>query len=178
MSMLKSMTVSAAVLAALLYAAGPALAQGGIYRPADGDVKKEVPAPGLDEYSSVPEGMLAPWPDKNAKPVVVQKQNALPQNFGDIPGVFEIPGASGQVEQDTGVMSMEQVMAAYKEGKYELVLKNLQPMADNKQHQAEQLLGIMYLQGQGVPKDTQKALGFLNRAADANMPAGAALPGA
>jgi hypothetical protein len=120
----------------------------------------------------VPEGLLAP-PDAETKTAAALPAGVkeLPAALGQIPGVFEIPGAQPQQEENAANLTMEQVMREYRQGRYDALLKSLEPMAYvAKQHDAEQLLGIMYMNGQGVPVDPAKAFDLLQRAAEANRP--------
>jgi hypothetical protein len=135
----------------------------------DADKKTEAPpAVSLDEYNRIPVGLLA-QPDTSTKTTLVVNTGkaALPQALGQIPGLFPIPGVTGTGEGD---LSFEQILKNYRDGKYDIVFKNIEPMIAIKHHEAEQLLGIMYLNGQGVQKNAQKALDLLTRAAEANQP--------
>ena len=47
--------------------------------------------------------------------------------------------------------------AAYNRGEYATALRECQPLAGEGNHKAQMLLGRMYLEGQGVPKDAEQA---------------------
>ena len=87
--------------------------------------------------------------------------------LAQIPGYYEIPDV-GEKKDEEQILSMEKVLLEYKKGNYKVVLKNLEPMAENGQHEAEEILGIMYLTGQGVAVDEKRALALLESAAEAN----------
>ena len=176
MTVLKDYAVRAALCAALsFFLPVPAFA-------AEGDNDFAITAPGLNqaqdeevstvdtaEFDNVPEGLLLSG-DKKVEKAPEETGSKLPQLLGEIPGNFKIPGASEETETGDDVLSIEQIMTAYKKGKYDVVMQNLKPMADNRQHAAEELLGVMYMQGQGTKKDPVQALDLLQRAAEANRP--------
>lgn len=132
-----------------------------------GEIETPPEAPSVSEYDHVPAGLLAP-PTSETKADTAVKAAELPQALGQIPGVFEIPGVETAHPVDETALSFDQLMGYYRDGKYDIVLKNLEPMATNKQHEAEELLGVMYLYGQGTPKDVKKAFALLTAAAEAN----------
>lgn len=101
--------------------------------------------PPTDEYKNVKPGMLLP-PD--AKPVT-----------DDDPS-----------QQGDEVMTMDDIVAAYNRGEYDTVVKHLQPIAGNNYPQAEELLGIMYSRGFGVPQNDETAISWLTKAAEAGRP--------
>ena len=130
-----------------------------------GQVKEEYPD--VSEYGNVKEGlMIPPEPVKPPPP----PNQGLPGRLGESPGVFEIPGLQEKEAEALNVMSIEQIMKSYEKGDYAVAVKALQPLVQTKQHVAEELLGVMYAQGQGVEKDYKKAMELLALAAEANRP--------
>lgn len=105
----------------------------------------------IEEYQNVPEGLLMP-------------------NKDDLPQPADHTGEQDLSEDSEAAMTMEDITNAYAEGKYELIFKRIVPLAESGQHKAEELLGIMYLNGQGVEKNAERALPWLNKAAEANQP--------
>jgi len=57
-------------------------------------------------------------------------------------------------------------IAAYTAGNYEKAAELLEPEAQNGDVQAQYTLGEMYLNGQGVPLDRDKAMQFFKASAD------------
>lgn len=112
------------------------------------------PAPSMDEYNDVKPGLMM----DNAQPT-------QPAQGATADGQ---PATVSQESQQ--VMTMNDIVVAYKQGKFAEVAQLLEPLAKNGQHQAEELLGIMNRLGQGMPKDPAKAMTLLQRAADANRP--------
>jgi len=99
-----------------------------------------------DEFKAVPKGILLPAKvEKNA--------NA--------------PVGGGTVME---AMTLEDIMNAYRQGKYDLAVKYFTPLAKNGHHQAEEMLGIMLRKGTGIEKDPEQAVQWLTRAADAGRP--------
>jgi hypothetical protein len=102
-------------------------------------------APPIDEYNNVPPGIL--------------------MSEGPITPTDPI------THQDTpDVMTIDDITAAYDRAQYDIVIKHITPIADNNYPQAEELLGIMYLKGQGVPQDSETAVTWLRKAANADRP--------
>lgn len=110
-------------------------------------------APSLDEYSNIKPGLLMP---ETGSPPPEEQDMALPENKAE--------------EDPSGLMTIEDLVTAYQQGKFDIAAKRLLPLAKNGQDQAEELIGIMYRNGQGVQKDPEQALLWLNKAADANRP--------
>ncbi|MBI1215749.1 MAG: hypothetical protein GC185_08020 [Alphaproteobacteria bacterium] len=106
--------------------------------------------PPVSEYDDVPEGVLLDNVAKKEKP----KENKSDQ-------VYEIT---------THRLNYDAILDLYNKGDYKRVAENLLPLAVSGHHGAEELIGIMYHQGQGVPQDFAKAKMFLSRAADADRP--------
>ncbi len=67
-------------------------------------------------------------------------------------------------------MTIEEIFSIYKKRKYADIKSTLESMAQYSSHDAEELLGIMYLYGQGVTKDSKKAFDLLTKAAEAGRP--------
>lgn len=103
--------------------------------------------PSLDEYKNVKQGLLLP--DEKA----------------------ETPQASEEEENAIQAMSIEDILKAYSQGKYELVVKYFMPLAKNGHPQGEEIIGIMYRRGQGgLQKSPEQAIHWLSRAAESNRP--------
>ncbi len=121
---------------ALSLAAGPAMAQ---QPPAKGDG-----AMPLSEYDNVPPGlMMMKVKKKDTKEKVVANDNGMDQ-----------------------VMGMADIKSAYANGDYAIAASHLKAIAGSSYPEAEELLGIMYHNGQGVKKDPKQAMKWLLRAAD------------
>ena len=60
---------------------------------------------------------------------------------------------------------LESAMAAYEAGDYETAVKELLPLAEAGDAQAQQNLGSMYTEGKGVPKDYAEAIKWFRKAA-------------
>jgi len=109
--------------------------------------------PPLDEYDNVRPGVL------------------MPENGSAPPAESKNAPANGEAAEDlTQAMTIGDLVATYNRGDFDLAAKRLLPLANSGQHQAEELLGIMYKSGQGVPKDLEQAMLWLNKAAEANRP--------
>lgn len=103
-----------------------------------------------EEYTNVPSGLLLPEGS-----TVQQKDGAVD---------------SGEDTNEDQAMTTDDINAAYHQGKYDVAAKHIVPLAKSGYHQAEELLGIMYHNGQGVPKDLEQAVFWLSKAAEANRP--------
>ena len=57
-------------------------------------------------------------------------------------------------------------LSAYKKGDYTTALKEWRPLADQGDPAVQYNLGLMYLDGQGVPQDYTEAVKWFRRAAD------------
>jgi TPR repeat protein len=79
-------------------------------------------------------------------------------------------GASAITAGAGGKLTYENLMKLYQQGKYDQVAKDLEPLAKGGHRGAQELIGIMYRSGQGVPKDPKKAYDYLAEAANANRP--------
>jgi len=110
------------------------------------DTVNTLPPPPVDEYKDVPPGLL------------MSEDSLSPQKIQE----------SRQSDQD--VMTMDEIIAAYDNGQYDLVVKHLAPIAASNYPEAEELLGILYYKGQGVQEDDETAVAWLTKASDAGRP--------
>lgn len=106
--------------------------------------------PPVDEYKSVPDGVLL---DTTIAKAQDKKEN--PDQL---------------YETSTHRLNYDAILDLYSKGDYKTVAENLLPLAASGHHGAEELIGIMYHQGQGVPQDFAKAKTYLTRAANADRP--------
>lgn len=81
-----------------------------------------------------------------------------------------VEGVITEEAKNKKAMTIDEMLVAYKQGKYKDIIGNLQPQAESGLPQAEELLGIMYKMGQGVDKDPVKAFEWLSKSADAKLP--------
>ncbi len=102
----------------------------------------------MEEYNNVPQGVLMPG---TVVPAPVADKTAAPA-------------------ENENALNMEDISAAYQQGKYDAIVKPLKSLANNNSPPAEELLGIMYRNGQGIGKDPAEALYWLMRAAEARRP--------
>ncbi len=61
--------------------------------------------------------------------------------------------------------------AAYESGDYATAMKEFMPMAAGGHHAAQYAVGVMYLEGQGVPKNPAEAVKWLTPAAESGVAA-------
>ncbi len=61
---------------------------------------------------------------------------------------------------------------AYEQGDYATALKELTPLAEQGNAEAQVLLGLMHFEGQGVPRDPSQALKWYKAAAEQGNPEG------
>jgi len=61
---------------------------------------------------------------------------------------------------------------AYEQGDYATALKELTPLAEQGNAEAQALLGLMHFEGQGVPRDPSQALKWYKAAAEQGNPEG------
>lgn len=132
-----------------------------------------VPAlPGLGEYEKIPIGLLAPpeTPQEGTvqKPasLSVPASKRLPDALGQIPGVYKIPGLSEQAQSEN--LTVDDIKILYRKGAYSEAYRELEPLVANGNIDAEELSGIMLLQGQGTTADPAKAMTRLLHAAESN----------
>ncbi|TAL30996.1 MAG: sel1 repeat family protein [Alphaproteobacteria bacterium] len=104
--------------------------------------------PPLDEYNEIPTNLMIP-----AQQVAAAGE----------------AGSSG-IMSGSGKLTYENLMKMYQQGKYTEVAKDLEPLAKGGHKGAQELMGIMYRQGQGVAKDSKRAYDFLAESAAANRP--------
>ncbi len=101
----------------------------------------------LDEYRDVPQGLMMPQG---------QAQGAAPSMAAD-----------GDARMQVGYGT---TMQLYKSGRFAEALASLKPLVAAGHHGAEELMGIMYEQGNGVEKDEKRAVELLTLAAEAARP--------
>lgn len=105
--------------------------------------------PSLDEYNGVPPGLL----------LSPEEAEKLAQETGEEVGL-----------KGPRKLNYDKIMDLYKNGDYEEVFRNIVPLAEGGHHGAEELLGVMYRQGQGTKADPLKAFDYLTKAAENNRP--------
>lgn len=117
------------------------------------DVQGESSGPlSLDEYKDVPIGLLLS-PE--------QAEEAAKESGVDVSEV----GVMGRQK-----LNYDKLMELYKQGLYAEIIKDLMPLSEGGHHGAEELMGIMYKEGQGVKKDALKGYDLLVKAAESNRP--------
>ncbi|MCP4355094.1 MAG: sel1 repeat family protein [Proteobacteria bacterium] len=67
-------------------------------------------------------------------------------------------------------VTVEDILLMYKNGKYKKAFRHTEPLAENGQHQAEEVLGIMYRTGNGVEQNNKMAFKWFAKAAEAKFP--------
>jgi len=102
--------------------------------------------PSLNEYKNIKEGILINE--------VVRSSN-------------NINKANSNIKHK---ITVDDLMDFYKSGNYKIIKDNIFSFTIKKDSKAEELLGIMYKNGQGFKKDMSKALIWLGKAADAKEP--------
>ena len=75
-----------------------------------------------------------------------------------------IAGCGDQSQKDAA--SYQEGIDAYAQGNFAVALKKLQPMAEQGNADAQLRLGLMYREGNGVPKDDKQAVAWLSKAAE------------
>lgn len=65
---------------------------------------------------------------------------------------------------------LKEGLAAFENGNYEMAYRQLNPLAESGVAMAQNTIGRMYLQGQGVPKNPNKALILFRKAAKQGLP--------
>lgn len=106
----------------------------------------------------------------SAQPPSTEEYNNVPPGIMMSDGAPATDQAPAPASDEKDVMTMSDIIAAYKRGEYDLVLKHVLPIARGKYPMAQELLGIMYRNGQGVPKDPEQALYWLTEAAEGGRP--------
>ncbi len=130
------------------------------------------PADGGSEFDSAPPQNAAFMDEKDPdKPPPLDEYNNIPVDLM-IPTEAAAMGEGPQstLTSGSGKLTYENLMKMYKDAKYDDVAKALEPLAKGGHVGAQELMGIMYRYGQGVPKDPKKAYDYLADAANANRP--------
>lgn len=94
--------------------------------------------------------------------VVCLALSACAGNISGAPLDMEVNPAFSNAETEEGVV-------AFEEGDYELAYRKLKPNADQGVAMAQNTLGRMYLQGQGVSKNPDSALALFRKAASQGL---------
>ncbi len=105
-------------------------------------------APPLSEYDNVKPGMLL----QDRGPAMQDPKEEDPLNIA------------------TAAMTFEDMLEAHRQGNYAVIAKPVAVLVESGHIPATELFGIMHRTGQGVPKNPEKALFWLTKAADANRP--------
>ena len=66
----------------------------------------------------------------------------------------------------SGYAGMEEAKAAYAKGDYATALQEIRPLANKGNAAAQNLLGLIYADGQGIPQDYAQALAWYRKAAE------------
>lgn len=109
--------------------------------------------PDVSEYTSVGKGLLLSETE--------QEKNIL-----------EDESADNETDSDGKPVALtyEAVLKLYKAGQYERALPHLELLANGGHIAAQEILGVMYNLGQGVPRDSAKAYTLLRTPADKGRP--------
>lgn len=67
-------------------------------------------------------------------------------------------------------MSLSEILNAYQEGNYETALKGVRPLAEAGHAGAQEMLGVMYRNGHGLPRNDAQAYHWLSLAAEQARP--------
>lgn len=78
--------------------------------------------------------------------------------------------AESAIREGKGKLNYEMLMKYYQQKKYDVIAKSMKMLADGGHPGAQEIMGIMYRQGQGVPKDPAKAMMYLTKAAETARP--------
>ncbi|MDD9901552.1 MAG: hypothetical protein OXT65_11270 [Alphaproteobacteria bacterium] len=124
----------------------------------------------LDEFDGLPEGILLPTSDQFQRDEPDTAPPPMPYLTHEVPDHLKNPNANGQTTNTRRALSMQEIVLLYKKGEYKRIIKDLAIMAQNEQHEAEELLGIMYMNEQGVKKDLDTSFKLLEQAAEAGRP--------
>jgi len=79
-------------------------------------------------------------------------------------GFLAVTGCGDKTQKDAA--SYQEGIDAYAKGNFAVALKKLQPMAEQGNADAQLRLGLMYREGNGVPKDDKQAVAWLSKAAE------------
>jgi hypothetical protein len=107
--------------------------------------------PPVEEYNNLRTGLLIP---------VLDPAEAAPDEAT----------AESAIREGKGKLNYEMLMKYYQQKKYDVIAKSMKMLADGGHPGAQEIMGIMYRQGQGVPKDPAKAMTFLLKAAESGRP--------
>lgn len=77
---------------------------------------------------------------------------------------------TGSLTSMNSYPGLKEGMAAFESGNYELAYSQLKPLAESGVAIAQNAVGRMYLQGQGVPENPDKALMLFHKAAKQGLP--------
>lgn len=103
----------------------------------------DLSAPPVDEYTDIPPGLM-------------MSSEAMP--------------APKEAMDESDIMTMDDILKAYTDGRFDVVYKHIVPIANGNYPLAQEMLGVMYRNGQGVTKDPTTALTWLTKAAEAGRP--------
>ncbi len=103
--------------------------------------------PSIEEYKNVREGVL-----------LSEKEKSFADEYGNNNGEFR------------KAVTVEDILEMYKKGKHKRAFFHAEPLAKNGQHQAEEILGVMYRMGHGVPQNNKTAFKWLQKSAEAKLP--------
>ncbi len=136
-------------LALFLFSGGsvPAQTQGGAANPAGDDFM----VPSLSEFENIGPGIL-----------FMKNSSELENN----PSKNDNPEA----KKAPAPRTFRQIMETYHKGDYDTTFRYLLPLARKGSPDAQEVLGLMYRIGQGVPKNNEYALDWLLMAAEQGRP--------
>lgn len=169
--------LAAAIIAGLTAQAVPAFAQDSFL---DERAGKKPPAPASgnmgDEFNTFNATDGETFVEKNPdKPPPIEEYNNIRTGVL-IPVVDPLDNppdeatAESAIREGKGKLNYETLMKYYQQKKYDVIAKSMKMLADGGHVGAQEIMGIMYRQGQGVPKDAAKAMTYLTKAADAARP--------
>lgn len=142
-----------------LLAATPALAQSD----AVFESRNNTGSMTIEEYNHIPKGMLL-TPEEQRKLAGDAKKDGAALDGEDV-------NASTPTSETMGyLLSYEEILRLYRQGKFTEAASALQPLLASEHPGAQELMGIMYRQGQGMEKDPVKAFELLSKAADDGRP--------
>ncbi|MDE1151478.1 MAG: tetratricopeptide repeat protein [Micavibrio sp.] len=125
------------------------------------DVDQTEQLPPTDEYNDIPIGIMLSSAEQDAAAKQAEATAAAAVD----------PNGTAVVTQDyTRKLNYDTILKLYNDGKYDQIVNTLQTLSNAGHQGAQELMGIMYRQGQGVPKDSEKAFDLLSKAAEANRP--------
>jgi tetratricopeptide (TPR) repeat protein len=130
----------------------------------------------LDEYENVPKGLLLTKDERFAQDEKERIEKEKLNPVKEIPATGEASSTETPVENTvestpaSSLMPYEEILALYRRGDFATAINGLKPLAEGGHHGAEELLGVMYRLGQGVEKNPQEAMVYLQRAAEQSRP--------